>query len=66
MRLKMFITHPDIPWGVDSLTLCQTAGSSDLTAIDRTACPLGRPEDDHPTSASDRAVVSLNPLALKD
>ena len=66
LRLKMSIIHPDIHREVDSPTLSQTAGSSDLSAIDCTACPLGRSENDHPTSASDCAVVPLNPLALKD
>lgn len=51
---------------VDSPTLCQTAGSSDLSAVHCAACPSGRPQNDHSTSASDGAVVPLNPLALKD
>lgn len=61
-------------WVVESELLCfpqgydcslgQTAGGSDLPAIDRAAGPPGRPQNDYPTGTGDSAVVSLDPLTL--
>lgn len=65
-ELSRCIADPGLHGAVNSPTLGQTAGRSDLPAIDGTAGPLGGPQNHHPAGAGDGAVVSLNPLTLQD